>query len=68
MRKLAERLSVGPLAIAYTHVPGKAELVDLMFRQLYADMPRRARPTRLAGARPEAVARDNQVFTSGTPG
>ncbi|QSQ17140.1 TetR/AcrR family transcriptional regulator [Myxococcus landrumensis] len=61
MRKLAERLSVGPMTL-YTYVPGKAELVDLMLDQLYADMPRRAPEEAGWRARLEAVAHDNRAL------
>lgn len=41
MRNVAERLKVGAMSL-YTHVPGKAELTDLMmdtvYSQLYADV------------------------------
>ena len=49
MRRLAEQLQVGTMSI-YTHVPGKADLVDLMvdaaLGELYADMDE---PSRAAG-------------------
>jgi AcrR family transcriptional regulator len=41
MRQVAERLKVGAMSL-YTHVPGKAELTDLMidtaYGELYADV------------------------------
>ena len=41
MRRLAEALGVGPVAL-YTYVPGKAELLDLMLDRAYAEMDRSA--------------------------
>ena len=35
MRKVAEQLNVGTMSL-YTYVPGKAELIDLMFDQAVA--------------------------------
>jgi AcrR family transcriptional regulator len=35
MRKVAERLGVGTMSL-YTYVPGKSELIDLMFDQAVA--------------------------------
>lgn len=61
MRKLAERLSVGPMTL-YTYVPGKAELVDLMLDGLYARMERRAPKGTGWRARLEAVAHDNRAL------
>ncbi|MGC0142069.1 TetR/AcrR family transcriptional regulator [Pseudactinotalea sp. Z1732] len=37
MRKLAERLGVGAMTL-YSHVPGKAELIDLMVDRVFADV------------------------------
>jgi len=37
MRKLAERLGVGAMTV-YGHVPGKAELVELMVDQVFAEV------------------------------
>ncbi|GAA0572682.1 TetR/AcrR family transcriptional regulator [Kribbella sandramycini] len=37
MRMVAERLKVGTMSL-YTHVPGKAELTDLMFDHLHSDL------------------------------
>lgn len=46
MRQVAERLGVGTMSL-YTHVPGKAELADLMidtaYGELYADVDEPAR-------------------------
>jgi AcrR family transcriptional regulator len=39
MRRLAERLEVGPMSL-YTYVPGRAELLDLMLDTAYGRMPR----------------------------
>lgn len=58
MRALADRLGVGTMSI-YTHVPGKAELIDLM---LDAALDEAARPTDLPDgwrARLELLAREN---------
>jgi AcrR family transcriptional regulator len=37
MRKVAERLGVGTMSL-YTHVPGKADLIDLMFDTAYGEL------------------------------
>ncbi|GAA1720367.1 TetR/AcrR family transcriptional regulator [Kribbella yunnanensis] len=37
MRVVAERLKAGTMSL-YTHVPGKAELTDLMFDHVYGDL------------------------------
>lgn len=37
MRRIAERLGVGTMAL-YTHVPGRAELVDLMIDRAYSEV------------------------------
>ncbi|MGD9739935.1 MAG: TetR/AcrR family transcriptional regulator [Bauldia sp.] len=37
MRRLAERLGVGTMAL-YTHVPGRAELIDLMIDRVYSEL------------------------------
>jgi len=37
MRVIAERLKAGTMTL-YTHVPGKAELTDLMFDHVYGDL------------------------------
>jgi AcrR family transcriptional regulator len=37
MRTVAEQLKVGTMSL-YTHVPGKAELTDLMFDSVYGDL------------------------------
>ncbi|MFI5732690.1 TetR/AcrR family transcriptional regulator [Kribbella sp. NPDC051587] len=37
MRVIAERLKAGTMTL-YTHVPGKAELTDLMFDRVYGDL------------------------------
>lgn len=37
MRNVAERLNVGTMSL-YTHVPGKAELIDLMFDTAYGEL------------------------------
>jgi AcrR family transcriptional regulator len=61
MRALAERLGVGTMTL-YTHVPGKAELVDLMVDSALAET---ARPAQLPDgwrARLELVARENAAL------
>ena len=45
MRAIAARLGTSPMTI-YTHVPGKAELLDLMLDAAYAAMPRPPWPPR----------------------
>lgn len=61
MRKVAERLGVSPMSL-YTYVPGKAELIDLMFDTVLAAGDGDA-GVEMAGenwrARLEWVARDN---------
>ncbi len=37
MRKVAEQLGVGAMSL-YTHVPGKADLIDLMFDTAYGEL------------------------------
>ncbi|MFJ3925970.1 TetR/AcrR family transcriptional regulator [Streptomyces sp. NPDC090022] len=67
MRALAQRLGVTPMTL-YTYVPGKAELLDLMLDQAYADMAHRPVP---AGApwraRVTAVAEDNRDLLRAHP-
>ena len=61
MRAVAERLGVGTMSL-YTHVPGKAELVDLMVDTVLGET---ARPDRLPEgwrARLELVARENAAL------
>jgi AcrR family transcriptional regulator len=61
MRALAERLGVGTMTL-YTHVPGKAELVDLMVDTVLGET---ARPEELPDAwraRLELVARENAAL------
>jgi AcrR family transcriptional regulator len=61
MRALAERLEVGTMSL-YTHVPGKAELLDLMLDTALAET---ARPDELPEgwrARLELVARENRAL------
>lgn len=58
MRRVAERLGVGTMSL-YTHVPGKAELLDVMLDTVYGETPR---PDTAPGdwrARLEVVAREN---------
>jgi AcrR family transcriptional regulator len=69
MRRVAEKLGVGTMSL-YTHVPGKAELVDLMLDKAYGETLSRtgelsgktAPPEESAGAwraKLEHVAREN---------
>jgi AcrR family transcriptional regulator len=58
MRRVAERLGVGTMSL-YTHVPGKAELLDVMLDTVLGET---ARPEELPGgwrARLEQIAREN---------
>jgi AcrR family transcriptional regulator len=58
MRRVAERLGVGTMSL-YTHVPGKAELIDVMLDTVYGEM---AAGDDVAGgwrAKLELVARHN---------
>jgi len=61
MRRVAQHLNVAPMTL-YTHVPGKAELLDLMLDDLY----RRMDVTDTAGMpwrdRVAAVAGDNRLL------
>jgi AcrR family transcriptional regulator len=66
MRRLAESLGVGPMAL-YTYVPGKAELLDLMLDGLYAEMPRAPWPSDDWRERLAAVARDNRALFDAHP-
>jgi AcrR family transcriptional regulator len=61
MRALAERLDVGTMSL-YTHVPGKAELMDLMLDTVLGET---ARPEELPDgwrSRLELVARENAAL------
>jgi AcrR family transcriptional regulator len=61
MRALAERLNAGTMSL-YTHVPGKAELLDLMLDTVLGET---ARPDELPDgwrARLELVARENRAL------
>jgi AcrR family transcriptional regulator len=58
MRRVAEKLGVGTMSL-YTHVPRKAELIDLMLDRVHGET---ARPDEVAGdwrARLEFVARQS---------
>jgi AcrR family transcriptional regulator len=66
MRALAERLKVGTMSL-YTHVPGKAELIDLMLDTVLRET---ARPGDMPDgwrARLELVARENLALIHGHP-
>ena len=62
MRRVAERLGVSAMSL-YTYVPGKAELIDLMFDRVLAEAPRDTVPLDEASGgwrdRLEAIARQN---------
>lgn len=58
MRALAERLKVGTMSL-YTHVPGKAELIDLMLDTVLRETARRDDLPDGWRARLELVAREN---------
>jgi len=66
MRRLAEALGVGPMAL-YTYVPGKAELLDLMLDRAYAEMERTAPAGDGWRDRLTAVARDNRALFEAHP-
>jgi AcrR family transcriptional regulator len=66
MRRLAESLGVGPMAL-YTYVPGKAELLDLMLDAVYAEMPRGPWPGDGWRDRLTAVAGDNRSLYEAHP-
>ena len=65
MRRLAQSLGVGPMAL-YTYVPGKAELLDLMLDRAYADMPHGSWPEAWR-ERLTAVARENRALYEAHP-
>jgi AcrR family transcriptional regulator len=58
MRALAERLKAGTMSL-YTHVPGKAELIDLMLDTVLGETARPDEPPGGWRARLELVAREN---------
>jgi AcrR family transcriptional regulator len=61
MRTLAERLGVGTMSL-YTHIPGKAELIDLMLDTVLGET---ARPGDVPGGwrgRLELIARENAAL------
>ncbi|RJQ79710.1 TetR/AcrR family transcriptional regulator [Pseudonocardiaceae bacterium YIM PH 21723] len=58
MRKVAEKLGVGAMSL-YTHVPGRAELLDAMVDTVQAEAIRLEDPPGDWRARLETVARDN---------
>jgi AcrR family transcriptional regulator len=61
MRALAERLGVGTMSL-YTHVPGKAELIDLMLDTVLAEAARAESLPDGWRARLEQVARANAAL------
>jgi AcrR family transcriptional regulator len=58
MRRVAERLGVGTMSL-YTHVPGKAELIDVMLDTVYGEMAMIDDHSDGWRAKLERVARDN---------
>ncbi len=58
MRRLAERLGVGPMSL-YTYVPGRGELIDLMVDNVYGAMARHHGVDQPWLARVRGVADDN---------
>jgi AcrR family transcriptional regulator len=58
MRRVAEQLGVGTMSL-YTHVPSKAELIDLMLDTVCAESTGPDKPTRGWRARLERVAQEN---------
>nr|WP_062342811.1 TetR/AcrR family transcriptional regulator [Herbidospora sakaeratensis] len=58
MRKVADHLGVGTMSL-YTHVPGKAELIDVMLDTVYKETFADARVPDGWRARVERIARDN---------
>jgi AcrR family transcriptional regulator len=61
MRGLAERLGVGTMSL-YTHVPGKAELIDLMLDSVLGETARPEQPPEDWRARLELLARENAAL------
>ena len=57
MRKVADALGVGTMSL-YRHVPGKGELLDLMYERAVADEPRQPDDGRPWRERAEAAARE----------
>ncbi|AGL14191.1 TetR/AcrR family transcriptional regulator [Actinoplanes sp. N902-109] len=66
IRRVAEAIGTAPMSV-YTHVPGKAELVDLMVDLVYAHMPRTDTTGRPWRDRLTAVAEDNRVLLRDHP-
>lgn len=58
MRKVADHLGVGTMSL-YTHVPGKAELLDVMLDTVYKEPWTSAETPEGWRARVELIARDN---------
>ncbi len=61
MRSVGRTLGVATMTL-YTYLPGKAELVDLMLDQAYAQMPRTGTAGHPWRARLAAVAADNRAL------
>lgn len=66
MRRVAQALDVAPMSV-YTYVPGKAELIDLMFDDVYASMPRGEHAGKPWRERLEAIARENLAMLERHP-
>ncbi|GAA2490776.1 TetR family transcriptional regulator [Winogradskya humida] len=61
IRRVAQALDTSPMTL-YTHVPGKAELLDLMIDSAYARMPRTGTAGRPWREKLTAVAADNRTL------
>ncbi len=66
VRTLARSLGMAPMSV-YTHVPGKAGLLDLMLDGLYLSMPRPAWLSRSWRSRVAAVAAANRDLLDAHP-
>ncbi len=66
IRRVAQALNTSPMTI-YTHVPGKAELLDLMVDAVYAHLSRTATTGQPWRARLTAVAQDNRALFQDHP-
>jgi AcrR family transcriptional regulator len=61
IRRVADALGVSPMSV-YTYVPGKAELLDLMFDTVCGEVPSSQQATGRWRARLEQVARENNAL------
>lgn len=66
VRAVAHELGIAPMSV-YTHVPGKAELLDLVLDDLYLRMPRPAWRSRSWRRRLTAVAEANRALLRAHP-